>query len=210
MDDAMEAAQYTVRFCVNSTFFVARVPSSCKVFERAVPSEVLRRDITTDKMSQFVLIYGMFILNGCEDCTIQRRRKRFTDIRRLFVDRGRANTFVQYTLVILREFNGRTIRYSKLLARHNALFDGCGFFENGRVADALQLTAGSREIRIDLVYRFVFPAMKSAWVSVSMTIDAIFKASCGGPLGQASNLVLATSTRVVPSWLVPFMDCFSR
>ena len=135
----------------------------------------------TDKMSQFVLIYGMFILNGCEDCTIQRRRKRFTDIRRLLVDRGSASAFVQYTLVILREFNGRTIRYSKLLARHNALFDGCGFFENGRVADALQLTAGSREIRIDLVYRFVFPAMKSAWVSVSMTIDAIFKASCDGP-----------------------------
>ena len=48
----------------NSTFFVARVPSSCKVFERAVSSEVLRRDIMTDKMSQFVLIYGMFILNG--------------------------------------------------------------------------------------------------------------------------------------------------
>ena len=132
----------------NSTFFVARVPSSCKVFERAVSSEVLRRDIMTDKMSQFVLIYGMFILNGCEDCTIQRRSVNGSPISAgcLWIAEVQVplcNThllsFVNSTAVqfAIRSFLQDTTHSSTDVASSR----------NGRVADALQLTAGSREIR---------------------------------------------------------------
>ena len=83
--------------------------------------------------------------------------------------------------------------------------DGCGFLRT-KSRRRLQLTAGSREIRIDLVYRFVFSALKSACLRF-MTIDAIFKASCDGPARQVKFSISYQYT-CCTIITCSFMDCF--